>query len=492
MGRVRAWTAPAVVLFVTVSAPNSDLVSASTASASPPPLSGRAAPSITSTSPLSSFPNSSSAHHHKRNDGNFLAHSIIKSLEQAITHMVSRSSPTLIWEETSSRRSSSSDINNDVMSHGAGVQHVSAMKQIIFLPTKAIARLKRINPPPAGYYYGLQPNKIFPYHSSKDVELDKQLAMADTLAETLEEMRIMRKELQTLRREMYEMRKKITGEEDLEFEGLLEDEVDPEVARLAKQKRQRKFDKIGREVEDWARRMLFEEEREGNGWTEVVCNKVVRNAYNADGRTSCYLAWLKDARGKHAFKDDDREYPCIKVYGTIDAPLEDVCTYLSREEYRVEYNDILEDHRDLEEIAPHAKITWAVSPQVLFVKPREFVTFVSHKWSKDGNSLALINQACEHKDAPAVTEEGKGKICRAYALRGGTFLSRDSEDPQRTRMALISQCAPGGGIPPWVRSFGAVGTSQCFLSLRRAPFSNICSSNLLAGYKNSDQCGNAY
>lgn len=41
---------------------------------------------------------------------------------------------------------------------------------------------------------------------------NKQVAMASTVTETLEEMRNMRRELNTLRREMYDMRKKITGE----------------------------------------------------------------------------------------------------------------------------------------------------------------------------------------------------------------------------------------------------------------------------------------
>jgi hypothetical protein len=331
------------------------------------------------------------------------------------------------------------------------------MTQALAIPSQIISKLKARNPPNAGYYYGLQPHRIFPYHSSnnnnnknnKEEEMRKELAMATTVKDTLEEMRNMRKELQTLRREMYEMRKKITGEQDLEFEGMEEEEVDPEVTRLAKMKRQRKYDKIGKEIEEWARRMLFEEPREGSGWTEVACNKVVRGSYNPDGRTSCYLAWFKDSRGKHAFKGDEREYPCIKVYGTIDAPLEDVCTYLSREERMTEYNDILTERRDLEEIAPHSKITIATSPQVLFVKPREFVTFVHHKWLKDG-SVIMVNQACEHKDAPAITEEGRGKACRAYALRGATCISRDKEDPQKTRIAIISHAAAGGGIPQWV------------------------------------------
>ena len=115
----------------------------------------------------------------------------------------------------------------------------------------------------------------------------------------------------------------------------------------------------------------------------------------------------------------------------------------------LDYNDVLDDQRDLEEITPHSKICLATTPQVLFVKPREFVTFVSHRWLNDG-SVVIINQACEHKDAPATTEEGKGKACRGYALRGATFISPDPQDPQKTRIAMIAHAAPGGDLPQWV------------------------------------------
>ena len=55
--------------------------------------------------------------------------------------------------------------------------------------------------------------------------------------------------------------------------------------------------------------------------------------------------------------------------------------------------------------------------QVLFVKPRDFVTYCQHWW-KDDNTQVVINEACEHEDAPATTQETDGEVCRAYALRG--------------------------------------------------------------------------
>lgn len=332
-------------------------------------------------------------------------------------------------------------------------RYKKAVRRLFQVPSLAVSKLAKNPPKNAGYYYGLQPNRIFPYYDSshanhKQVEQQKQLAMAETLSETLQEMKNMRKELQILRREMYEMRKKITGEKDLTLD-LDEDEVDPEVTKLAQQKRQRHFDRIGQEVEEWARKKLFEEDRDGNGWVEVACSKALVRTVNPEGRTTCYLNWLKDSRGRQATPGDDREYPCIKVFTTIDAPLDDVCTYLSREEHMGEYNWILSAQRDLEEVCPHSKICWATSPQVLFLKPREFVTFVYHRWLKDG-SVVMVNQAVEHKLAPAVTKDGGGKACRAYALRGATFFSPDPNEPNKTHLAMIAHAAPGGDFPQWV------------------------------------------
>jgi START domain len=383
---------------------------------------------------------------------------------QIFHSLISQSNPTLLVAGKSSASYFNNHQDKVFLSRGGEQQHVAVLKQISKVPFVVVSKfMKNIKPPKnVGQYYGLEPDKIFPYHSKARQKgasevVEQQVAMSQTLSETLVEMRIMRKELQTLRREMYEMRKRITGEQDLEFEGLAveEEDIDPEVVRLAQQKRQRYFDRLGREIEKWARQKLFEEDRVGNGWVEIECNKVVSKNGNANGRTKVYLTWMKDSRGKNAFPDDHREYPCIKVYSCVDAPLENVCTYLSREENMPDYNVILTAQKDLEEIAPHAKICWATSPQILFVKPREFVTFACHRWLKDG-SVVMLNQAVDHKDAPAVTEEGKGKTCRGYALRGATFFSPDPQDDQKTRIAMIAHAAPGGDLPQWVSACSAL------------------------------------
>jgi len=133
--------------------------------------------------------------------------------------------------------------------------------------------------------------------------------------------------------------------------------------------------------------------------------------------TNLGFQWMKDSRGDKANKDDDTEYPCIKCVATIDAPLEDVCTYLSQESAAPDYNDVVYKSKDIEEVSLNAKICWSQSPQILFLKPRDFVTFCHHRWKGDGTEV-MINQAVDHPDYPANNQEKEGKACRAYALRG--------------------------------------------------------------------------
>ena len=97
--------------------------------------------------------------------------------------------------------------------------------------------------------------------------------------------------------------------------------------------------------------------------------------------------------------------------------MDDVCKYLSQEANMSEYNDLVVAYRDLEDISHNAKITWSKCPQILFIKPRDFVTFCHYRYRKDGTQIVL-NQACEHEKAPRNDVEEDGKVCRASALRG--------------------------------------------------------------------------
>eukprot|EP00978_Attheya_sp_CCMP212_P042859 scaffold268991_cov51-Attheya_sp.AAC.2 len=261
-------------------------------------------------------------------------------------------------------------------------------------------------------------------------------ALADVMGETLRELREMREDIAYLRDEMRVMKIKMDGrsvsfdeeeEEDLdvdvdESQGILsETEIGGKEERmelgslLGRRNRAKEFDKLGSEVEEWAKHILYTEGEE-EGWQKISCNKFVRKKFNRGGTTTCYLKWMKDSRGRFSKPDDDeKEYPCLKCFATINAPLDDVCTYLSQEMRIQEYNDLIEGNRDLEEITPHSKICWSQCPQILFVKPRDFVTFCHHRWGKDGGQI-MVNQACEHPSSPGVASEKDGKVC--YSSRG--------------------------------------------------------------------------
>ena len=99
-----------------------------------------------------------------------------------------------------------------------------------------------------------------------------------------------------------------------------------------------------------------------------------------------------------------------------------MCTYLSQESAADEYNDVVHTHKDIEEISSNAKICWSQSPQILFLKPRDFVTFCHHRWKGDGTEV-MVNQAMDHPDYPPSNQDREGKACRAYALRGANSKS---------------------------------------------------------------------
>jgi hypothetical protein len=266
--------------------------------------------------------------------------------------------------------------------------------------------------------------------------------------QALEELRILRQEMERMRREVHTLKLKMIGEDDDDDDDTKEQDTEDARARrrMLLRRRQKEAERLASDIEAWAQQMLAEGEQEG--WKPVDCNKMVRHTFNDGERTTAYLKWMKDSRAEKANKKDITEYPCIKCYSTIDAPLEDVCTYLSQEAASADYNDVVEKHRDVEEISPGAKICWSQSPQILFIKPRDFVTFCHHRWKSDGTEV-IVNQACDHPEFPLDQMEKEGKSCRGYALRGANFLSRDPEDPSKTRVTIIAHANPGGGLPQW-------------------------------------------
>jgi hypothetical protein len=177
------------------------------------------------------------------------------------------------------------------------------------------------------------------------------------------------------------------------------------------------------------------------------------------------LQWMPDSRDENDVESScpptpNQDYPCLKCYSTIDAPLDTVCSFLSNPDTIPLYNELVVDHCDVEEITPSSKITWCKMPKVLFVKPRDFVTYCSHRWRSDGTQV-IVNQACEHDDMPGVMKEGQGSACRGFALRGANFISKDPDDPNhKTRITMLSHANPGGGLPQWAMNTAVNGVVQ--------------------------------
>lgn len=297
-------------------------------------------------------------------------------------------------------------------------------------------RLARAN---VGFFYGLTPSKLRNADtmtpSSQIGTPPRRLALQDTMRETLDELRSVHAELEILRKELQALKRQMLGLEPID------DETEQSQTMLAKRKRQREFEKLSMEVEKWAEELLFQQNGETDGWMEIQCNRILRGSLQKDGgcRTRAYLKWLKDSRGSFARADDIREYPCIKMYATINAPLDCVCAYLANENNSRDYNDLIDMHRDLEEITPHSKICWTQTPQVLFIKPRELVTFCCHRWLRNGTQV-VVNQA---------VNEFRGTNPSAFALRGATYIGRDPEDPEKTHISMLAHASPGLDVPAW-------------------------------------------
>jgi len=129
--------------------------------------------------------------------------------------------------------------------------------------------------------------------------------------------------------------------------------------------RKAEFESIAQDVEAWAEAMLNESYRHGQSirpgtnWTSVQCHRGLRNKLNPHGRTKQWVRWMVDSREGHADASSQQLHPCMKVYAEIDAPLDVVCKYLSQEKRYKEYNSLLVDQEDVEELTPYSKICWS-------------------------------------------------------------------------------------------------------------------------------------
>eukprot|EP00529_Nitzschia_sp_RCC80_P016500 CAMPEP_0113514934 /NCGR_PEP_ID=MMETSP0014_2-20120614/40673_1 /TAXON_ID=2857 /ORGANISM="Nitzschia sp." /LENGTH=649 /DNA_ID=CAMNT_0000411463 /DNA_START=338 /DNA_END=2287 /DNA_ORIENTATION=- /assembly_acc=CAM_ASM_000159 len=307
----------------------------------------------------------------------------------------------------------------------------------------------------SGYYYGLTQKELKDgqnHHTTSSSNRHKKPQtkpkLQDSVSEAVEELKSLREDIERMRKEIKDMRVKILGDE-ADLDDGDEDSTDSSSgstgggaeALWQRREKQRKADKLAAQIEAWAQSML--QETEEDGWKPVECNKMVRSSLNASNRTVAHVKWMKDSREDLADANDEDLYPCMKCHATIDAPLEAVCSYLAEESVSPDYNDVVKKHHDVEEISPNAKVCWSQSPQILFIKPRDFVTFCYHRWRRDGTEV-IVNQAYDHPDAKPSENSVRG-----YALRGANFISRSHDDPSKTEITIIAHANPGGGLPPW-------------------------------------------
>jgi hypothetical protein len=145
-------------------------------------------------------------------------------------------------------------------------------------------------PIPLDFFMGITPQTSRTFFPSKN-KLSKRrkiINVRDSLCDALDEIQQLRKELNELRREI---------------KGLKDPHPDPQSEYERRFKARRKlFQGVDHQIEVWAEQILFGENddtlpNDGEGgkmvngidptdrWTEVQCHKMLRNRYNADGRT---------------------------------------------------------------------------------------------------------------------------------------------------------------------------------------------------------------
>ena len=124
--------------------------------------------------------------------------------------------------------------------------------------------------------------------------------------------------------------------------------------------RHKEFETIGKDVELWAEELFSSK----GGWKEIECHPALKRKFNPLGKTQQFVKWMKDPRGRHGNPKDMQCHPCMKLHAVIDAPFALVCRYLSQEHRYREYNSLLVDQKDVEELTPHSKICWSQSKKL--------------------------------------------------------------------------------------------------------------------------------
>ena len=155
----------------------------------------------------------------------------------------------------------------------------------------------------SGIYYGITKSTLEKANQSSgdDAKNRRPRSVQQSMHEALEELRTMRQEMEKMRLEMESMKQSIISEEDNEDEGMSTRSGDgaanngssdaaaqQKASAQALRRRQKEYDKIAAEVERWAEKLIYEETEE-DGWSEVNCNKMMRQKLNASGQTKAYI-----------------------------------------------------------------------------------------------------------------------------------------------------------------------------------------------------------
>lgn len=166
----------------------------------------------------------------------------------------------------------------------------SYLKETIEVSTKARRKKRKLNLPSVdkselvksgGFYYGITSNTLSKASAANNSKPRPKLA--DSMFEALEELKIMRLEMETMRKEMQILKRRMITDGELE-----EDSEEAQVqARLAKRRRAKECEKLAGEIEEWATRII--EEDEDDGWKEISCNKMMKGTLNPTDRTKTYL-----------------------------------------------------------------------------------------------------------------------------------------------------------------------------------------------------------
>lgn len=134
----------------------------------------------------------------------------------------------------------------------------------------------------SGVYYGITPATLTKASSKGDTK--KRMNLNDSMYEALEELRILRQEMEKMRKEMQTMRSNMLLDGDLEVEDT-EEEKDRKM--MLHRRRAKETEKLSLEIENWAYQILKETEAEG--WKDVDCSKMMRKSLNPTGRTTASI-----------------------------------------------------------------------------------------------------------------------------------------------------------------------------------------------------------